>query len=108
MGRGREGPAKILGKFAGVLQSDAYGAYDKIGGAGIVHAGCMAHLRRGFVDAIKLSQGHAGAEAIVARIAQLYAIEDRARAAAMPADQRQRLRQTESAPLLKELKKQIV
>jgi len=108
MGRSREGPAKFLGRFAGVLQSDGYGAYDKIGGAGIVHAGCMAHLRRGFVDALKLSPGNADAEAIVARIAQLYAVEERARAAAMPADQRQRLRQTESAPLLKELKKQIV
>jgi transposase len=108
MGRSREGPAKFLGKFAGVLQSDGYGAYDKIGGDGIVHAGCMAHLRRGFVDAIKLSQGHADAEAIVARIGQLYAVEEQARAATMSADQRQQLRQTDSVPLLKELKKQIV
>jgi transposase len=108
MGRSREGPASFLGQFAGVLQSDGYAAYDKIGGQGIVHAGCMAHVRRGFVDAIKLSPGNASAGAIVARIAQLYAVEQRAREAAMPADQRQRLRQTESAPMLKELKKQIV
>ena len=108
MGRSREGPAKFLGQFAGVLQSDGYAAYDKIGGAGLVHAGCMAHLRRGFVDAMKLSPGNACAGAIVARIAQLYAVEQKAREAAMLAGQRQRLRQTESAPLLKMLKKQIV
>ena len=108
MGRSREGPAKFLGQFAGILQSDGYAAYDKIGGAGIVHAGCMAHMRRGFVDAIKLSPGNACAGAIVARIAQLYAVEQRAREAAMSAEQRQRLRQTESAPMLQILKKQIV
>ena len=108
MGRSREGPAKFLGQFAGILQSDGYAAYDKIGGAGIVHAGCMAHMRRGFVDAIKLSPGNACAGAIVARIAQLYAVEQRAREAAMSAEQRQRLRQTESAPVLQIIKKQIV
>jgi transposase len=108
MGRSREGPAKFLGKFNGFLQSDGYGAYDKIGGEGIVHGGCMAHLRRGFVDALKLAPGNAGAEAIVARIAELYAVEKRAREAGMSAEDRKRLRQTESVPALEKLKKQIV
>jgi transposase len=108
MGRSREGPAKFLGKFAGYLQSDGYGAYDKIGGEGIVHAGCMAHLRRGFVDALKLAPGHAAAEAIVARIAELYAVEERAREAGLLAEERKRLRQQESVLVLEKLKKQIV
>ena len=44
----------------------------------------------------------------MARIAQLYAVEQRAREAVMSAEQRQRLRQTESAPMLQIIKKQIV
>ena len=108
MGRSREGPAKFLGKFDGFLQSDGYGAYDKIGGEGMVHAGCMAHLRRGFVDALKLAPGNVAAEAIVAGIAELYAVEKRAREAGMSAEERKRLRQMESVPVLERLKKQIV
>jgi transposase len=108
MGRSREGPAKFLGRFDGILQSDGYGAYDKIGGPGMVHAGCMAHLRRGFIDALKLAPGNAAAEAIVAGIAELYAVEKRAREAGMPADERQRVRQMESVPVLERIKGQIV
>lgn len=108
MGRSREGPAKFLGKFDGVLQTDGYAAYDKIGGQGMVHAGCMAHLRRGFIDALKLAPGHAAAEAIVLGIAELYAVEKRAREAGMTADDRERLRQMESVPALERLKGQIV
>jgi transposase len=47
MGRRREGPAQFLKTFRGVLQSDGYKAYDKLG-EGIVHAACLAHIRRGF------------------------------------------------------------
>jgi transposase len=43
MGREREGPKRFLGNFEGILQSDGYGAYDHVGGAGIVHAACWAH-----------------------------------------------------------------
>ena len=42
MGREREGPKRFLGNFEGILQSDGYGAYDHVGGAGIVHAACSA------------------------------------------------------------------
>jgi transposase len=41
MSRGREGPAHFLDKFEGILQTDAYAAYDRgVGGVNIVHAGC--------------------------------------------------------------------
>jgi transposase len=43
MGRGREGPKLFLGPFSGILQTDGYAAYDKVGGAGMVHAACWAH-----------------------------------------------------------------
>jgi hypothetical protein len=32
------------------LQTDGYVAYEKVGGPGLVHAGCWAHCRRGFAN----------------------------------------------------------
>jgi len=55
MGREREGPKRFLGNFEGILQSDGYGAYDHVGGAGIVHAECWAHARRKFFEALKVT-----------------------------------------------------
>jgi transposase len=43
LGRDRDGPKRFLGNFAGLLQSDGYGAYDHVGGPGLVHAACWAH-----------------------------------------------------------------
>jgi len=40
MGRGREGPRKFLGNYEGILQTDGYSAYDKVGGAKFIRAGC--------------------------------------------------------------------
>jgi transposase len=41
MSRGREGPAHFLDKFEGILQTDAYAAYDRgVGGVNIAHACC--------------------------------------------------------------------
>lgn len=108
MGRGREGPKQFLGTYAGRLQSDGYGAYDQIGGKGIVHCGCMAHLRRGFINALKVAPGEPAAEEIVRLIAQLYAVEKQARENGLNHAQRQSLRQTASAPCLRELKAKII
>ncbi len=43
MGRGREGPKEFLGQFEGILQTDGYIAYERVGGPKLVHAGCWAH-----------------------------------------------------------------
>jgi hypothetical protein len=43
LGRGREGPKEFLGQFEGILQTDGYVAYEKVGGPRLVHAGCWAH-----------------------------------------------------------------
>jgi transposase len=43
LGRDRAGPKEFLKDFHGILQTDAYQAYDKVGGAGMVHAGCWSH-----------------------------------------------------------------
>ena len=43
LGCGREGPKEFLGQFEGILQTDGYVAYEKVGGPKLVHAGCWAH-----------------------------------------------------------------
>ena len=108
MGRGREGPAKFLGRYAQILQCDGYGAYDRIGGPGLTFAGCMAHARRGFIDALKVAPGDPGPTAVVALLAQLYAVEKRAREGGLTPGERRVLRQLQSVPVLADLKKQIV
>jgi transposase len=62
MSRAREGSAKFLREYGGVLQCDGYQGYEKIGAPGMVRAGCLAHVRRKFNDAFKLdSQDREGA-----------------------------------------------
>lgn len=46
MGRGRDGPVQFLGNWEGILQTDGYAAYDRVGGPKLVHVGCWAHARR--------------------------------------------------------------
>jgi len=43
MGRGRDGPVKFLGQYEGILQTDGYAAYGRVGGSRMVHAACWAH-----------------------------------------------------------------
>jgi len=52
LGRGRDGPRQFLGSFHGILQTDGYAAYDRVGGDGVVHAACWAHAIRKFKDAV--------------------------------------------------------
>jgi transposase len=108
MGRGREGPRRFLGNFSGYLQSDGYSAYDKIGGEGIVFAGCMTHARRGFIEALKINPKESHSTGIVEVIGALYAVEAHAREEGMSAAERLALRQQKSMPLLAELKKKII
>jgi transposase len=53
MGRGRDGPVKFLGQYEGILQTDGYAAYGRVGGSRMVHAACWAHARRKVFDAVK-------------------------------------------------------
>src|SRR5258708_38180033 len=79
MGRGREGPTGFLENFAGLLQTDAYAAYDRVGGPKMVHAACWAHSRRRFVEATRLNQQDVASARIVAEMAKLFAIDAQAR-----------------------------
>lgn len=108
MGRSREGPRRMLAGFTGRLQCDGFGAYYKIGGEGMCVAGCWAHVRRGFVDAVKAAGKDPVALAIVARINALYRVEREARKQKLSAAERRQLRQEQSLPMMAPLKEAIL
>src|SRR3546814_7778447 len=76
-GRGKMWAKQLLGTYQGILQVDAWQAYDQFGkdagaNAGVEKSYCWAHLRRKFMDA--------GSDAPIAqdalqRIARIYSIE---------------------------------
>ena len=107
MGREREGPKRFLSNFEGILQSDGYGAYDQIGGEGIVHAACWAHARRKFFDAVKLNPKDQTSIQIVAQMNELFAIDAKARDEGLSQIDRHLLRLEKSKPLLDQIKAAI-
>jgi transposase len=110
--RSAEVPKRLFEGFQGVLQTDGYEGYGALGREpGIVHVGCWAHARRKFVDALKgQSPGkggrrkarHSQAEAGLRFVQELYAIERRVKDAS--AEDRLRVRQTESLPVVTRLR----
>lgn len=109
MSRGREGPARFLGQFEGILQTDDYIAYERgIGGPKIVHAACWAHPRRRFVDAVKLNRQDAAAIRAVKLMDDLFAIDREAREAQMDHTARHRLRQEKAPPVLDQIREHIL
>ncbi|MBV8401559.1 MAG: IS66 family transposase [Acetobacteraceae bacterium] len=53
MDRSAAGPEQFLAGFAGLLQTDGYAGYGPVGASGLVHAGCWAHARRYFYEAVQ-------------------------------------------------------
>ena len=97
----RAGPAKWLKGYAGFLQADAYGGYDRIFHEGnVTEVACWAHARRKFYDA-QDSDERRSLE-MLALVAQLYAIEREAKNADDAV--RLALRQERSVPLLAQIK----
>jgi transposase len=100
MGRGREGPLQFLNRYEGILQTDGYSAYEGVGGTKLVHAGCWAHARRKFFDAVKLNPEDRVAAQMIVRIDELFAIDAQARIMGMDHTARNALRQERSRPVL--------
>ena len=107
LGRGREGPKAFLGNFEGLLQTDGYAAYEKVGGPELVHACCWSHARRKFFEAHQLSPGESVAKGIVILIDQLFGIDGEARARNCDLAARDALRQEQARPLLDRIKQEI-
>jgi hypothetical protein len=92
-GRGREGPKQFLGHFNGILQTDGYSGYDRVGGPKLIHAGCGAHARRYFFQAVEAHPDDRAAIALVATIDELFAIDAQPRERNLMVTERDRLRQ---------------
>lgn len=101
--RARDGPKRVLDGFTGYMQADANAVYDAFYKDGsIIEVGCWAHGRRYFVHAEETEP--ALAKEALARIGELYAIERRAKDAALTVEQIRDLRQAESLPRLSRLR----
>jgi transposase len=107
MGRGCEGPAQFPGQYEGILQTDGYAAYGRVGGSRMVHAACWAHARRKVFDSVRLNPEDRLAGQLVGRIGELFAVDAEARDARMDYDARHVLRQERSRPLLETVKKEM-
>ena len=67
---------EFLKGYTGYLQTDGYAGYSQVGQAqGIIHVGCMAHIRRKFFDAEKVSGGSQDAHEFLSMIAAFYHTE---------------------------------
>ena len=100
--RERAGPEEFLKGYSGYLQADAYGGYDaffKDPARGLIEVGCWAHARRYFHKALESDQPRMGPALLL--IAQLYRVEKEARP--LTAEDRLRLRQLQSQPILEKL-----
>ena len=101
--RGRDGPQKFLKDYSGYLHADAYSAYDGIyldSHGEIIEVACWAHCRRYWWKLRE--QDPERASYVLSIVKRLYDVEKLARD--QTSEQRRELRQTQSAPLLQELK----
>jgi len=108
-GRGAKYLNGIIGEdFAGSLQCDAFKAYSSFQrqrDGPLDLAGCWAHVRRKFFEAI--SRAPAATFWILHQIAQLYLIERRLREQGAGPSLREAVRQSESAPILRRIRKAL-
>jgi len=104
---------KFLGGYIGYLQTDGYEGYDAAVKAlpGIIHVGCLAHARRYFFEAAKISAQGKLAEKGLEYIRKLYHIENKVRERYIKDEQRKillRVRQLCAWRPLKEFKEWLL
>jgi transposase len=105
LNRGRDGPKYFLKDYRQVLLADAYGGYNGVvAGNEITRAGCWAHMKRKVIDAEKAAP-EITREA-VERVRALYAVERQCKDASV--EERLQLRQQQSAPMLAQLREQLL
>ncbi len=102
--RERAGPEQFLKKYKGYLQVDAYPAYDKFftdPARELIEVGCWAHARRHVFQTRDTDPARMGA--VLAYIAQLYAVEKRARQCGIQGEDLRLLRESASRPISNQL-----
>ena len=95
--------AQIIGNFNGFLQTDGYKGYEAVGARdGIIHVGCLVHVRRKFVEASKAGDKKltGTAATIVDIIANIYHAEKLFRKQQLSAEQLLEAREKTIRPLL--------
>jgi transposase len=105
-GRAHRHAAALLGNYRSILQCDGYAAYKQVAGrpgddGSVTLAFCWSHVRRGFYDMAKTKAAPIATEAL-SRIAALYQIETGIRGTSP--EHRRAVRQTDSAPLVTDLR----
>jgi transposase len=108
LGRDRAGPKKFLDGWEGILQTDGYSAYDRVGGPKLVHVGCWAHARRKFVDAVKVNKQDAEAVKMVTRMDALFLVDRHAREQKLGAEERLAFRLEHALPWVEEIREECV
>ena len=103
--RAGEHARTFLGDWSGGLVCDDFSGYKASFAEAITEVGCMAHARRKFFD-LHVSNKSEIAQQALTYIAQLYKIEREVKD--LSADERLRIRQTESKPLLDALHQWMV
>ena len=108
MTRSKKVAKEFFKDYGGILHTDGYVAYDKdIGTKDLIHACCLAHARRGFIDAIKVQSKaqapDARLERAVALMDGLFAIDREAREQNLSLADRHALRKARAPVLLDEL-----
>lgn len=94
-------PAEQLSGYRGCVHADGYAGFNELFRAGAIQeVACLAHVRRKFFDLAKDGRSPICAEA-VARIADLYAVEEAARG--QPPDERVKIRQAKARAVFDEL-----
>ena len=109
MTRSGEVPKEIFKDYGGILHTDGYAGYgEKVGAKGMVHACCLAHARRKYIDAVKVqTKGKAAdteLERVVVLMDGLFAIDREAREQKLSIEDRHALRQQRAPALLDELR----
>ena len=110
--RSAEVPKRLFAGFEGIVQTDGYEGYGALGQEpSIVHAGCWAHARRRFDEALKAQRSstkkkrstkESKALQGLAFIQKLYKIERQTKE--KPPDERWRVRQERSRPVIEKLR----
>ena len=97
----------IFERYKGIIQTDGYAAYDIISRReGLIHAGCMAHARRNFIDVMKAAPSGL-AQSVIDLIRQLYKIEDEIREKNLTDDEIVAVRRERALPILEKIKERL-
>jgi transposase len=111
--RSGEAALGFLDDYQGYIQSDDYNGYDYLAKKnGIVHLGCWAHVRRKFIDVVKVRKKNRGkrespkglADQALDHIGRLYQIEKQIRQDQLSPEQINQRRKEQSKPILNEFK----